>query len=157
MATETICKFNQSGFCKFQSHCRKQHYMEICTNTQCSMVTCVYSHPRLCRYFNNFGRCKFEESCAYLHKKDDSLSDFRKDQEKEIKKLRNEVEELNKQVIELRSILKKISNSQNLTNTLDFQANLVKLPFPSSHSSITWWSPTPATTIWQTLGLSFPR
>ena len=137
MATETICKFNQSGFCKYQSHCRKQHFMEICTNTQCSMVTCLYRHPRPCRYFNNSGRCKFEESCAYLHKKDDDLSDFRKDQEKEIEKLRNEVEELTKQVLELRIILKKISNSPNLTNPLDFQANLVKSPFLSSRSSIT--------------------
>ena len=37
MATlETICKFNQSGFCKFLANCRKQHVMEICPTIQCN-------------------------------------------------------------------------------------------------------------------------
>ena len=152
MATETICKFNQSGFCKFQSHCRKQHYMEICTNTQCSMVTCVYRHPRACRYFNNFGRCKFEDSCAYLHKKDD-----RKDQEKEIEKLRKEVEELHKQVNELRKILKEFSNTTNQTNTADSQANLVKSPFTSSRSSITMVEPNHSSNFLANLGTVIPQ
>jgi hypothetical protein len=75
--------------------------MEICTN-KCNMVTCVYRHPRTYRYFNNFGRCKFEDSCSYLHKKDDKT-----DQEKEIEKLGKDVEELNKQVNELRKFSRK--------------------------------------------------
>ena len=29
-ATDVICKFNQSGFCKFRSYCRKQHVNEVC-------------------------------------------------------------------------------------------------------------------------------
>ena len=142
MATsDTVCKFNQSGFCKFQSHCRKQHFMEICTNTKCSMVTCIYRHPRMCRYFNNFGRCKFEDSCAYLHKRNDNLCEFRKEQEKEIEKLRKEVEELHKQVNELRNILNEISNSSKQANTAksssDSPAILIKSALTSSCSSIT--------------------
>ena len=142
MATsETVCKFNQSGFCKFQSHCRKQHVMKICTNTQCSMVTCIYRHPRVCRYFDNFGRCKFADSCAYLHKRNGNLCDIRKNQDKEIEELRKEVEELSKQVHDLRNILHEISNSPNQANTRtstsDFPANLVKPVLTSTCSSIT--------------------
>ena len=131
MATpESICKFNQSGFCKFQSHCRKQHIMEICSNTQCSMVTCIYRHPRVCRYFSNFGRCKFSDSCSYLHEIDDKISELRSEQGKEIEKLRQEVEELHKQVEDLRN---QISNQANFQS----QAALVKSSINSNCSSIT--------------------
>ena len=106
--------------------------MEVCSNTQCNMVTCMYRHPRQCRYFNNFGRCKFDESCAYLHKKDESLSDLRKEQEKEIETLKRDIEELHQQVRELRSILQQISNPPEPA-----QANLFKPPMPSTRTSIT--------------------
>ena len=127
---ESICKFNQSGFCKFQSHCRKQHIMEICSNTQCSMVTCIYRHPRVCRYFSNFGRCKISDSCSYLHEIDDIISELRSEQGKEIEKLRQEVEELHKQVEDLRN---QISNQANFQS----QAALVKSSINSNCSSFT--------------------
>ena len=99
MATpEIICKFNQSGFCKFQSHCRKEHSMEICTYMQCSMVTCIYRHPWVCRHFINCGRCKFADSCSNLHKIDDKVGELRSEQVKEIGMLRQEVQKLHKQV-----------------------------------------------------------
>ena len=68
MATiETICKFNQTGFCKFVSHCRNQHIMDICPNKKCSIKTCVFMHPKICKYFFNFEMCKFDVKCAYIH------------------------------------------------------------------------------------------
>ena len=136
MATcETICKFNQSGFCKFQSHCRKQHVMEVCTNTQCSMVTCLYRHPRVCRYFNNFGRSKFDGSCAYLHKRNDKLSEFKEEQEKEIEKLRKDVEELQKQVIELRNTLNEMANPPNQTSSTTGTSTILDKPASTSSCS----------------------
>ena len=91
----------------------------------------------MCRYFTNFARCKFEDSCAYLHKGDDNISEFRREQEKEIEKLRQEVEELHKQVDELRNILDQISNIPNQTSTSDSQTTMVKSALTSSCSSIT--------------------
>ena len=64
---ETICKFNQYGFCKFLSQCRKQHINDICSNNQYNSNTCLLRNPRVCKYFSNFQRCKFAEQCAYLH------------------------------------------------------------------------------------------
>ena len=139
MATsENICKFNQSGFCKFQSHCRKQHIMDICKNIECGMVTCIHRHPRVCRYFINFGRCKFNESCAFLHKSDDKVSELRREQEKEVEKLRQEVKELQMQVNDLRNIVNQLMNSPNQTSS-DLQvtrSSLLKSTLASNHSNL---------------------
>ena len=75
----------------------------------------MFRHPRLCRYFANFGRCKFKDSCAYLHEISENISEFRRDQEKEVEKLRQEVQELEKQVKELRNILNQNSDFPSQT------------------------------------------
>ena len=36
-------------------------------NENCSDRMCRKHHPHKCKYFLNFGYCKFEASCAYLH------------------------------------------------------------------------------------------
>ena len=65
---ETICKFNQFGYCKFQTHCRKQHMMDMCQNIECDLKTCLLRHSSICKYYFSFGRCKFADTCAYLHR-----------------------------------------------------------------------------------------
>eukprot|EP00092_Neocalanus_flemingeri_P059010 GFUD01070439.1.p1 GENE.GFUD01070439.1~~GFUD01070439.1.p1 ORF type:complete len:313 (+),score=42.55 GFUD01070439.1:267-1205(+) len=67
MATQNVCKFNKFGFCKFKETCRKQHVMEICENSSCAVSTCIFRHPRMCRFFRDFGRCKFTVGCSYVH------------------------------------------------------------------------------------------
>jgi hypothetical protein len=61
---------------------------------------------------------------------------FRREQEKEIEKLRQEVEELHKQVDELRNTLDQILNIPNQTSTSDSQETMVKSALTSSCSSI---------------------
>ena len=74
MATaEIVCKFYQTGFCKFQTHCKNVHNHDICPSNHCSNNACMLRHPRVCKYFLNFGRCKFGSSCAYLHKNQNTL------------------------------------------------------------------------------------
>ena len=100
MATiETICKFNQSGFCKFLSHCRKQHVMDICPTNQCNIKTCLLRHPKLCKYFFNSGRCKFEDQCAYLHHQTKST-------------VEHEISELESKLEEMKTKIKDIENLQ---------------------------------------------
>ena len=117
MATsETICKFNQTGYCKYESHCRKHHVTEICPNIQCTKTSCLYRHPRVCRYFSNSGKCKFSDSCAYLHKNNNKtlekeISEQKKEFMKEIRKLRVEIEDLRKIVCDL-----SIQSSQGQTS-----------------------------------------
>ena len=100
MATvETICKFNQSGFCKFLSHCRKQHVMEICPTNQCNNKTCLLRHPKICKYFSNSGSCKFDEHCTYLHIKN-TLDGEIGELETKIKEMENKIHEI--EILQLR-------------------------------------------------------
>ena len=65
--TETICKFNQYGFCKFLSNCRKHHINENCLENTCENRKCLKRHPINCKYFDLYKRCKFGEYCAFVH------------------------------------------------------------------------------------------
>ena len=96
MATiETICKFNQTGFCKFLSHCRNQHVMDICPTVQCKDMNCVLRHPRTCKFFSNFGRCKFDEECAYLHNSRNQTIDLEiRELESELRRTKTKIKEL---------------------------------------------------------------
>jgi len=62
-----VCKFHQSGHCKFGSTCKHQHIQHTCTNTTCERSTCTARHPRPCVYHTRFGHCKFGSNCSYLH------------------------------------------------------------------------------------------
>ena len=46
--------------------CRKHHVNENCQNRSCKISECRERHPKLCRYFQNYGRCKFSP-CAFKH------------------------------------------------------------------------------------------
>ena len=105
--SETICRFNQTGFCKYAARCRKQHVMEICLNRSCNIATCMKRHPRVCKFFLSYGRCKFDNSCAYLHRPliectDEKLRKLEQDQMEEITKLKGEIVILKKEIDNLK-------------------------------------------------------
>ena len=126
--SETICKFNQSGFCKYQSHCRKHHIEEICQNLTCNVVTCLNRHPRVCRYFASFGRCKFGDSCAYLHQNIYTNSvdaKVRQDQANAVKNLEEEIVKLKKQIDDLRTVVDmKFQTLQGLSPPTNSSSNM---------------------------------
>jgi hypothetical protein len=63
-----VCKFNQTGFCKFKEHCRNEHNNETCENlSECTDGTCTKRHPKVCRNFTEDKKCRYKEKCAYLH------------------------------------------------------------------------------------------
>ena len=61
-----ICKYNQTGFCKFRSTCPNFHENEICQVENCSPNQCIKRHPKECRYFAEYKYCKFR-ACAFAH------------------------------------------------------------------------------------------
>ena len=114
MATsETVCKFNQSGFCKFLTQCRKQHVMNICPTTQCNNVNCLLRHPRVCKFFSNFGRCKFSDSCAYLHNFDKNVDDKISELESEIQKIKTKIKEVETIQLRLESLETRLNIIEN--------------------------------------------
>ena len=65
-AAQIVCSFNKFGYCKFRNNCRKMHVNEHCENELCEIRTCRLRHPKPCRYFRDFRRCKFS-NCKFKH------------------------------------------------------------------------------------------
>ena len=61
------CPFFKYGYCKFGETCRLQHLNELCSNSACETSQCPKRHPKICKFFREFNRCKFGAYCSYLH------------------------------------------------------------------------------------------
>ena len=69
----SICKFNQTGFCKFREHCRKKHENTICDKSnECMEEKYIKRHPKLGKNYIKYNKCRFNNECAYLHKEDEN-------------------------------------------------------------------------------------
>ena len=60
-----ICKYNKFGFCKFGNTCLRKHENTKCENK--SIWNCSLRHPRSCKYFREYKRCKFGDFCKFSH------------------------------------------------------------------------------------------
>ena len=67
MTSNNTCLHFKFGYCRYQSTCRLNHVREVCQVQSCDIKECDKRHPRICRYWHDYGRCKFSEYCAYLH------------------------------------------------------------------------------------------
>ena len=93
MSTDEVCYHNKFGFCKHGDRCWKKHICEICENKSCSGGNeCNKRHPRKCKFFQDYRRCKFGEYCAFDH------SDPNNAAEKEVKLLKKKLEDLEKTI-----------------------------------------------------------
>ena len=114
---EQLCKFNQEGFCKFGTKCNRRHDNEICINrNKCESPQCNKRHPKLCRFYYQFGQCKFGDNCAFSHsrentRKEESLENEVKELKEDVNKLKEEnrkVKTLKKEVEMLKDDMKKL-------------------------------------------------
>ena len=64
MAVEIMCYYFKFGHCRYGDTCRRRHNKIICAKENCEIFNCEQRHPKLCRYFKNYGRCKFYP-CAF--------------------------------------------------------------------------------------------
>ena len=46
--------------------CRKQHVDVLCEDSPCDPAVCIKRHPKECKYYNNYKRCKFNP-CKFAH------------------------------------------------------------------------------------------
>ena len=67
MAGDKLCLHNKFGFCKHGDKCRKEHVQEICQDNECNQSECRRRHPKECKYFKLYKRCKFNDFCAFSH------------------------------------------------------------------------------------------
>ena len=91
MSRNSVCRFNQFGYCKFGNSCFRKHVNSICENVRCFKSDCELRHPKKCRYFFKSRYCKYGEYCRFKHE------EIRNDcVDKEIEKSRFEVDKLGK-------------------------------------------------------------
>ena len=67
MATINVCQYNKYGYRNYGNMCRNQHVETLCENDLCNVQNCSLRHPRNCKFFCEFGRCKFANYCKYNH------------------------------------------------------------------------------------------
>ena len=102
-----VSRFNQTGFCKFQSECQRYHENEMCKDDSCSCKECRKRHPRHCKYFRDNRTCKFGEGCSYIHK-DDSTK-------KEMDEIKEELKTLNTEITVLKDTVKSLTSIKKET------------------------------------------
>ena len=69
MATQNVCQYFKFRHCKFSEKCRKLHVNEHCENLNCEIRNCNLRHPRICKFFREYNRCKFSDYCSFKHVK----------------------------------------------------------------------------------------
>ena len=139
MAGENVCKNNKFGFCKFKDTCRFHHINTICDTIKCDIQFCEKRHPRKCKYFDKYSRCKFGIFCKYSHvtlsKNSETGHTSNIELDMEIIELKKKNEEMKKeidliksdicQIIRENSEMKKVIEflKQNKTEEIDFISN----------------------------------
>ena len=129
MAPEHICNYHKYGHCKFSETCRKFHSKENCENDECETFKCLKRHPRSCRYFEEFRRCKFGEFCSFAHKikeKNDIPNEVTVDLEARIEVLENKVKDKDSEIDDLRKKVNEIEE-QNEASKIEFTKTLEKV------------------------------
>jgi len=102
-----VCLKSKFGYCKFGARCENIHYEEVCEKDVkfCIGKLCEKRHPVFCKFFRQFGRCKFSHFCAYRHiyKRENQMENKVNELKSEVKDLKSEMES---KVTELKSEVK---------------------------------------------------
>ena len=107
---------NKFGFCKFNERCIYRHVTLVCEDYKCDVSKCEKRHPKICRFYRDYKRCKFTVGCMYKHENTyDILEKFQKkfeevkcnhndkDIEEKLESMENKIEVQRKQIEEKKS------------------------------------------------------
>ena len=83
MATQNVCKWNKYGYCKHGDMCKKLHVNDICENSSCKIMCCLKRHPKPCKFYAIYKRCKFDP-CAFLHVENTNSFEYLKKERKRL-------------------------------------------------------------------------
>ena len=84
MVTQNVCPHNKFGYCKYQETCKILHVNDVCENSSCDISTCMSRHPKTCKYYRDFGRCKF--NCKHI---ENTVESLKKKNEEMLSKISN--------------------------------------------------------------------
>ena len=90
MKQKNVCKFNKYGYCKYGDKCHFRHNNVMCVDKNCEVFDCEKRHPKLCKYFRDFKKCRFT-TCAFKH---DNQNDVNEDTVEKVKRLEKRLYEI---------------------------------------------------------------
>ena len=120
MTNQNICRYNKFGFCKYGEVCRKKYISEKCYESSCEVGACDLRHPKICKYYREFRRCKFGQYCYFDHKETDSEA-----LEKKVNELTIKVENLEKKMKE-EHIVQLKSDSEKIKKLVQEKDDLIQ-------------------------------
>ena len=115
-----ICNFNKFGFCKFGKASFRKHEDVKCDNDGCEIWECSFRHPKSCRYFQEYRKCKFGDYCKFSH---DLLVNGN---DKEISEIKAKLEDLRLGIINKEKEIE-IKNKQIDSIEMRFDERLLEL------------------------------
>ena len=110
-----VCKFNQSGYCKYGNRCRFLHNDQVCELNTCEREGCEKRHPRQCTYYHRRGYCKFKDYCKYSHKEDNNSVKMNQIEQK----VRNLVDNNNIKDLEIQKLKEHMNTLSEKINSLE--------------------------------------
>ena len=112
MAAQNVCRYFKFGFCKFTDKCKFMHVKELCGNSSCEISCCNLRHPKICKFFRDYNRCKFGEWCSFKHVTENSITNATSTEEikKDIENLQKIINEKDEVINVLAEKIKVIEN-----------------------------------------------
>ena len=65
MTQTGVCFRFKFGFCKFKEKCVYRHVTLVCDDHKCDVSQCEKRHPKICKFYRDYKRCKFTIGCMY--------------------------------------------------------------------------------------------
>ena len=120
-----LCKFQNSGYCKYKERCRFKHVSEHCEG-RCGRKTCRKRHQKQCRFGE---KCRRQTTCEYKHQTTDDEESLKdkisileatiKNFVEENKKKKAEMDEIELELkVSLKKVLKENKDKDNTISEL---------------------------------------
>ena len=112
--TQAICYKNKLGYCKYKEKCFYRHVTLVCDDVKCNVFQCEKRHPKICKYYRDFRRCKFTVGCKYKHENQYEIFEQFEKKLEELKSSRigNDSDELAKKAEEKLESMENMLNNQ---------------------------------------------
>ena len=119
--SQNVCKYEKFGFCKERDSCSRYHPKALCDKDSCDVTSCNKRHPMPCRNFIK-GECRFGNICKFDHRK-----------QKNVKKLEDKTESLEKEIKDLKA---RLNNQDATINGLKEMIQNLKLKFKNQEGTV---------------------
>ena len=137
MAAKSFCLFNKFGHCKFGDICRLEHFRSICDDCDCKINTCEKRHPRECKFWNEYHRCRFGSYCSFKHKSLDVFNPTETNVENKLKIMKAKIKQLEIVINEKETFEKKLNDALEHFKAIEARVDKVEGSFNSDTRDVT--------------------